>query len=76
MDPFQNIKKRTYFGKQPVLGDEVAWLVQEVVRLRRIEDAAIDIDKCVSEFPDDLSACQESFEQLHRVLDVNPRPED
>jgi len=46
----------------------------EVERLRKIEDITRSTNHCICEFPDDLGACQEYFDMLYDILELNPRP--
>lgn len=61
---------------QPEIPNTTSVLVSEVIRARRIEDIARQVNSCLCEFPDEPGACQEWVDALYDVIERNPRPCD
>jgi exonuclease VII small subunit len=56
--------------QKTVLVYEADWKI-----LTRIKSAAHDLDKCLSEFDDDIKLCSECFQRLHNALHESLRNE-
>ena len=55
---------------------ELYWCIGEIERLRKIEDAAVALERAHAEFEGDAAAWAEQLGGLCDALDRNPRPKE